>query len=95
MTTPALWKTGFLICWIVPALGLNYDPSPLCNGSRWTISGRSMNLRKKYSMFHFKDIKLYPEKLNEVGIMAAAACVYVSQDSGPGGCEMGPSSFPH
>jgi len=68
MTTPAIWKKVFEIL-PSPNLGINYDPShfvwqmidyikPI-----YTFADRIFHV-------HFKDIKLYEDKLNEVGIMA-------------------------
>ncbi len=67
-TTPAIWRRMFEL---IPSknLGINYDPSHFV----W----QQINYIKPIYEFsdrifhvHFKDIKLYPEKLETVGIMA-------------------------
>ena len=67
MTTPAVWKRIFEI---LPSahLGINYDPSHFI----WQMVDYIQPLytfRDRIFHVHCKDIKLYPEKLNEVGIM--------------------------
>jgi len=68
MTTPANWKKVFEI---LPSnnLGINYDPSHFI----WQMIDYIKPLyafRDKIFHVHFKDIKLYPERLDECGIMA-------------------------
>ena len=68
MTTPANWKKVFEI---LPSdnLGINYDPSHFV----WQMIDYIKPLyafKDKIFHVHYKDIKLYPDKLNEVGIMA-------------------------
>lgn len=68
MTTPAVWKKVFEL---LPSenLGLNYDPSHFV----WQMIDYIKPLytfRDKIFHVHFKDIKLFPDKLDEVGIMA-------------------------
>lgn len=68
MTTPKIWKTVFEL---LPSdyLGINYDPSHFI----WQMVDYIKPIytfRDKIFHVHFKDIKLYPDKLNEVGIMA-------------------------
>lgn len=68
MTTPAVWKKVFEF---LPSenLGLNYDPSHFV----WQMIDYIKPLytfRDKIFHVHFKDIKLFPDKLDEVGIMA-------------------------
>ena len=68
MTTPDLWRRVFDIL-PSPNLGINYDPSHFV----WQMIDYVKPLyafRNKIFHVHFKDIKLYPDKLNEVGIMA-------------------------
>lgn len=67
-TTPAIWKKMFEI---IPseAFGLNYDPSHLV----WMQMDEVKpiyDFHEKLFHIHLKDVKVYPEKLNEVGIMA-------------------------
>ncbi len=68
MTTPAIWRKVFEI---LPSknLGINYDPSHFV----WQMIDYLRPLyefKDKVFHVHYKDIKLYPERLNEVGIMA-------------------------
>ncbi|RIH65666.1 sugar phosphate isomerase/epimerase [Mariniphaga sediminis] len=67
-TTPAIWKKMFEII-PSPAFGLNYDPSHLV----WMQMDEVKpiyDFKEKLFHIHLKDVKVYPEKLNEVGIMA-------------------------
>ncbi len=68
MTTPAIWRK---IYEMIPDanFGLNYDPSHFV----WQMMDYMKPLEEfkdKLFQVHFKDIKLYPEKLAEVGVMA-------------------------
>ena len=68
MTTPAIWKKVFEI---LPSkyFGINYDPSHFV----WQMIDYIKPIytfKDKIFHVHYKDIKLYPDKLNEVGIMA-------------------------
>ena len=68
MTTPAIWRRVFEL---MPskALGINYDPSHFV----WQMIDYIQPLyefREKIFHVHYKDIKLYPEKLARVGTMA-------------------------
>jgi len=68
MTTPAIWRKVFEI---LPSanLGINYDPSHFV----WQMIDYIRPLyefKDKIFHVHYKDIKLYPDKLNDVGIMA-------------------------
>lgn len=68
MTTPVLWKKVFDL---LPSenLGLNFDPSHFV----WQMMDYVRPLyafKDKIFHVHFKDIKLYPEKLKKVGTMA-------------------------
>lgn len=67
-TTPAIWKRMFEL---IPSdnLGLNYDPSHFV----WQMIDYIKPLyefKEKIFHVHFKDIKIYEDKLNNVGIMA-------------------------
>jgi sugar phosphate isomerase/epimerase len=67
-TTPAIWRKMFEII-DSPALGLNYDPSHLV----WMQMDEVkpiFDFREKLFHIHLKDVKVYRDKLNEVGIMA-------------------------
>ena len=68
MTTPAIWRKVFEIL-PSPNLGINYDPSHFV----WQMIDYIRPLyefKDKIFHVHYKDIKLYPDKLNDVGIMA-------------------------
>lgn len=68
MTTPAIWKQVFQIL-DSDHLGLNYDPSHFV----WQMIDYIKPLyefREKIFHVHYKDIKVYPEKLAQVGVMA-------------------------
>lgn len=67
-TTPKIWREVFRR---LPskALGINFDPSHFV----WQQMDYLLPLKEfkdKIFHVHFKDIKLYPEKLQEVGVMA-------------------------
>ena len=67
MTTPAIWKKVFEI---LPSdnLGLNYDPSHFV----WQMIDYIRPIyefKDKIFHVHYKDIKIYPDRLQEVGIM--------------------------
>lgn len=67
-TTPAIWDRLFEV---IPsrALGLNYDPSHAI----WQMMdevGPIYDYRDRLHHIHLKDVKLYRDKLNRVGIMA-------------------------
>lgn len=68
MTTPVIWKKVFEIL-KSDYLGLNYDPSHFV----WQMVDYITPLyefKDKIFHVHYKDIKLYPEKLKETGVMA-------------------------
>ena len=67
MTTPAIWRKVFEI---LPSsfLGLNYDPSHFV-WQRIDYIKPLYEFRDKIFHVHYKDIKLYPERLQDVGIM--------------------------
>ncbi|MCQ5144455.1 sugar phosphate isomerase/epimerase family protein [Enterocloster bolteae] len=67
MTTPAIWKRVFEI---LPSayLGINYDPSHFV----WQMIDYIKPIyefRDKIFHVHYKDIKVYQEKLDQTGIM--------------------------
>lgn len=67
MTTPANWRKVFEI---LPSdnLGINYDPSHFV----WQMIDYIKPIyefKDKIFHVHYKDIKLYPDRLQEVGIM--------------------------
>lgn len=68
MTTPAIWRKVFEI---LPSknLGINYDPSHFV----WQMIDYIKPIyefKDKIFHVHYKDIKLYPDKLDQVGTMA-------------------------
>ncbi|MCD8334060.1 MAG: sugar phosphate isomerase/epimerase, partial [Clostridiales bacterium] len=68
MTTPAIWQKVFDIL-DSDNLGINYDPSHFV----WQMIDYIKPIyqfKDKIFHVHYKDIKLYPDKLNQVGIMA-------------------------
>lgn len=67
-TTPAIWKKMFEII-PSPNFGLNYDPSHLVWQQMDEIKP-IYDFREKLFHIHLKDVKIYRDKLNEVGIMA-------------------------
>ena len=68
MTRPDIWKEVFEIL-ESDYLGINYDPSHFV----WQMMDYIQPLyefRAKIFHVHYKDIKLFPEKLKRVGTMA-------------------------
>jgi len=68
MTSPENWRRVFQL---LPSqnLGLNFDPSHFV----WQMMDYVKPIyefKDKLFHIHFKDIKLYPDKLDEVGVMA-------------------------
>lgn len=68
MTTPAIWKQVFEL---LPSsnLGINYDPSHFV----WQMIDYVKPIyefKEKIFHVHYKDIKVYQDKLDQVGIMA-------------------------
>lgn len=68
MTTPAIWREAFSL---IPSdyFGINYDPSHFV-WQKIDYIKPLYEFKDKIFHVHFKDIKLYPDKLNDVGIMA-------------------------
>lgn len=67
-TTPAIWDRIFEI-FPTPLLGLNYDPSHLV----WQMMDEIKpiyNYKDRLHHIHLKDVKVYKDKLDRVGIMA-------------------------
>ena len=68
MTTPAIWRKVFSLL-NSDYLGLNYDPSHFV----WQMMDYITPLyefKDKIFHVHYKDIKLFPDKLRQVGTMA-------------------------
>jgi sugar phosphate isomerase/epimerase len=68
MTTPVIWRRLFEIA-NSDYFGLNYDPSHFV-WQQMDYIQPLYEFKDKIFHVHFKDIKLYPEKLRECGIMA-------------------------
>lgn len=68
MTTPAIWRKVFTL---LPSnyLGLNYDPSHFI-WQQMDYIAPLYEFKDKIFHVHYKDIKLYPDRLRDVGIMA-------------------------
>ncbi len=67
-TTPEIWKEMFSII-DSDYFGINFDPSHFV----WQMMdyiAPIYEFKEKIFHIHFKDIKLYPEKLKRIGIMA-------------------------
>lgn len=67
-STPKIWRQMFKII-DSPYFGLNYDPSH-CVWQMLDYVKIIYEFRDKIFHVHFKDIKMYPERLKEVGVMA-------------------------
>jgi sugar phosphate isomerase/epimerase len=67
-TTPAIWRRMFSD---IPSdcFGLNYDPSHLAL-QMMDPAKPLIEFKDKLFHLHAKDVKIYPEKLNQVGIFA-------------------------
>lgn len=68
MTTPAIWRKLFAII-DSPYFGINYDPSHFI-WQQIDYVKPLYEFKDKIFHVHFKDIKLYHDKLNDYGIMA-------------------------
>lgn len=67
-STPKIWREMFTII-DSPYFGLNYDPSH-CVWQMIDYIQPIYDFKDKIFHVHFKDIKLYPKRLQEVGSMA-------------------------
>nr|WP_319216000.1 sugar phosphate isomerase/epimerase [uncultured Trichococcus sp.] len=68
MTTPAIWRQVFTRL-DSDAIGLNYDPSHFV-WQQIDYIAPLYEFKDKIFHVHYKDIKLYPENLKDVGVMA-------------------------
>lgn len=68
MTSPANWRKVFAVL-PNPNLGINYDPSHFV-WQQIDYIKPLYEFRDRIFHVHYKDIKLYPEKLADVGVMA-------------------------
>ncbi len=67
-TTPSMWRRMFAAI-PSPYLGLNYDPSHLV-WQQMDYIKPIYEFKDRLFHVHFKDIKIYRDKLNDVGILA-------------------------
>lgn len=67
-TTPRIWREVLRIA-DSDILGINYDPSHMI-WQQMDYLQPLYEFKDRIFHVHFKDIKLYPEKLKEVGVMA-------------------------
>jgi sugar phosphate isomerase/epimerase len=67
-TTPAMWRRMFAAI-PSPYFGLNYDPSHLV-WQQMDYIRPIYEFKDRLFHVHFKDIKVYRDKLNDVGILA-------------------------
>ncbi|SHK02389.1 Sugar phosphate isomerase/epimerase [Anaerocolumna jejuensis DSM 15929] len=70
MTTPAIWRKVFKIL-DYDNFGLNYDPSHFV-WQQIDYIKPLYEFKEKIFHVHYKDIKIYKEKLEDVGIMATS-----------------------
>ena len=68
MTSPVIWRKTFEIL-DSPMLGINYDPSHFI-WQKMDYIKPLYEFKDKIFHVHFKDIKIYEDKLKEVGVMA-------------------------
>lgn len=68
MTTPSIWREVFQIL-DSDYLGLNYDPSHFV-WQQIDYLKPLYEFKDKIFHVHYKDIKVYPDKLADVGVMA-------------------------
>ncbi len=68
MTTPAIWRKVFEIL-DSPNIGINYDPSHFV-WQQIDYIKPIYEFRDRIFHVHYKDIKVYQEKLADVGVMA-------------------------
>ncbi len=87
MTTPAVWRRVFEIL-DSPNLGLNYDPSHFV-WQQIDYIKPLYEFKDKIFHVHYKDIKLYRDKLNDVGIMAVPLMYMAPKLPGLGDIEWG------
>lgn len=67
-TTPRIWREVLKLA-DTDILGINYDPSHMI-WQQMDYLAPLYEFKDRIFHVHFKDIKLYPDKLKEVGVMA-------------------------
>lgn len=86
-STPAIWRKMFEII-DSPNLGLNYDPShPYLIHADYVKP--VYDFKDKIFHVHFKDIRIYQEKLDELGMLAYPALWHSPKLPGLGGVDFG------
>lgn len=86
-STPAIWRRMFELI-PSPNLGLNYDPShPYLLHADYVKPVYAF--RDKIFHVHFKDIRIYQEKLDEVGVFAPPLQWHAPKLPGMGGVDFG------
>ena len=68
MTSPSNWRKVFEALVDSPVLGINYDPSHFV-WQQIDYVKPGYDFKDKIFHVHFKDIKIFKDKLNDVGIM--------------------------
>lgn len=87
MTTPAIWRKVFEII-DSPNFGINYDPSHFV-WQQIDYIKPLYEFKDKIFHVHYKDIKVYPDKLADVGIMATPLQYMSPKLSGLGDVDWG------
>ncbi len=86
-STPAIWKKMFELI-DSPCLGLNYDPShPYLIGASYIKP--VYDFKDKIFHVHFKDIKIYQEKVDEYGMFSHPSLWHSPKLPGMGGVDFG------
>ena len=86
-STPAIWRRMFEVI-DSPNFGLNYDPSHLVWQQMDHVTP-VFEFAEKIFHVHLKDAKVYPDKLNSVGIMAVPLDFHSPKLPGLGDVEWG------
>ena len=87
MTTPAIWRKLFAII-DSPYFGINYDPSHFI-WQQMDYVKPIYEFRDKIFHVHFKDIKIYPEKVDDYGFFSYPALWHSPKLPGLGGVDFG------
>lgn len=87
MTTPVIWRELFGII-DSDYFGLNYDPSHFV-WQQMDYLAPLYEFKDKIFHVHYKDIKMYPDKLKEYGVMAYPLCYMAPKLPGLGDVDWG------
>lgn len=87
MTSPSNWRKIFQIL-DSPNFGINYDPSHFV-WQQIDYIKPIYEFKDKIFHVHYKDIKVFKDKLSDVGVMGSSAGIYESQASRAGRCRLG------